>query len=229
MKIALVLRSGGDYDVSDVQWLVNQLPVGYEVLCFTDCQHARVPGVTFIPFIHRWYDCRGWWAKLELFRPDVEDDLFYIDLDTVITGDICPILESLSPDFTMLRDFFHPQYLMSSVMWIPNKDKEQIWSVFFTDRAGWINRCVTTECWGDQGFIRKVMGDRTPVFNDIYPGWFKSYKADIVKPGTRYATSRYSRGNGSLPEDCRVVIFHGNPRPRRVQEVWIPGTQGYAE
>ena len=26
MKIALVFRSGGDYNASDVQWLVNQLP-----------------------------------------------------------------------------------------------------------------------------------------------------------------------------------------------------------
>lgn len=36
MKIALVLRSGGDYNASDVQWLVNQLPKDYEIICLTD-------------------------------------------------------------------------------------------------------------------------------------------------------------------------------------------------
>ena len=32
MKIALVFRSGGDYNASDVQWLVNQLPKDYEII-----------------------------------------------------------------------------------------------------------------------------------------------------------------------------------------------------
>ncbi|KMU44917.1 hypothetical protein SEEN2TTA_06911, partial [Salmonella enterica subsp. enterica serovar Newport str. Pond080-2TTA] len=90
MKIALVLRSGGDFSASDVQWLANQLPPGYEIICLTDVKNMLIPGVTCIPLIHKWNFCRGWWAKIELFRPDVEDDLFFLDLDTVITGDITP-------------------------------------------------------------------------------------------------------------------------------------------
>ncbi|EPV2076191.1 hypothetical protein ACV22K_004568, partial [Escherichia coli] len=84
MKIALVLRSGGDYNASDVQWLVNQLPKDYEIICLTDLKCLHVPGVKVIPLINQWQKCRGWWAKIELFRPDITDDLFYLDLDTVI-------------------------------------------------------------------------------------------------------------------------------------------------
>lgn len=97
MKIALVLRSGGDYNASDVQWLVNQLPKGYEIICLTDLKRLHVPGVKVVPLINQWQKCRGWWAKIELFRPDITDDLFYLDLDTVIAGDIRPILEDPQP------------------------------------------------------------------------------------------------------------------------------------
>ncbi len=169
MKIALVFRSGGDYNASDVQWLVNQLPKGYEIICLTDLKRLHVPGVKVVPLINQWQKCRGWWAKIELFRPDITDDLFYLDLDTVIAGDIRPILEHPPTSFTMLRDFYHPQYRGSGALWIPNSVKAHIWSSFWQDPEGWISRCVTTECWGDQGFLRKVMGDDTPAFQDLYP------------------------------------------------------------
>ena len=48
MKIALVLRSGGDYNASDVQWLVNQLPKDYEIICLTDLKRLHVPGVKVV-------------------------------------------------------------------------------------------------------------------------------------------------------------------------------------
>ncbi|HHR4398589.1 TPA: phosphohydrolase [Salmonella enterica] len=223
MKIALVLRSGGDFSASDVQWLANQLPNNYEVICLTDVKNMRIPGVICIPFIHKWNFCRGWWAKIELFRPDIEDDLFYLDLDTVITGDITSILDNPPAEFTMLRDFYHPQRLGSGVMWIPNEVKAKIWSAFWRDESGWINKCTTTEYWGDQGFLRLVMGDDTPTFQELYPEWFKSYKADVLSPDSKHANPRHSRGNGRLPHDCRIVSFHGNPRPNQVTEPWIPG------
>ena len=228
MKIALVLRSGGDYTPADVQWLVNQLPKGYEVICLTNMKNMVIPGVKCIPLLHKWNYCPGWWAKIELFRPDIKDDLLYLDLDTVITGDITDLLENPPKKFTMLRDFYHPQYFASSIMWIPNKSKGKIWKAFWSDPDGWISSCVTTDCWGDQGFISKVMGENTQTFNDLYPEWFKSYKADIAKLGENvYASPRYSKGNGKLPAGCRVVVFHGKPRPRTVSEPWIPGSPLY--
>ncbi|AUO43898.1 hypothetical protein C0R78_26040 (plasmid) [Escherichia coli] len=82
---------------------------------------------------------------------------------------------------------------------------------------------------GSQGFLRKVMGDDTPAFQDLYPGWFVSYKADVVEPGSKYASARYSRGNGALPKDCRIIFFHGKPRPREVSEDWLPLISSFFE
>ncbi len=87
-----IFRSGGDYNASDVQWLVNQLPKAMKLL--PDRPEAFMYGVKVVPLINQWQKCRGWWAKIELFRPDITDDLFYLDLDTVIAGDIRPILRA---------------------------------------------------------------------------------------------------------------------------------------
>ncbi|MGE2609422.1 hypothetical protein ACPSXX_25655, partial [Escherichia coli] len=80
MKIALVFRSGGDYNASDVQWLVNQLPKGYEIICLTDLKRLHVPGVKVVPLINQWQKCRGWWAKIELNRPGFPGECFICEL-----------------------------------------------------------------------------------------------------------------------------------------------------
>jgi hypothetical protein len=228
-KIATVLRSGGDYTAADVQWLVNQLPQGYEILCFTDMA-INIPGVTVVPLLFSWAKVRGWWAKIELFRSSVEGDLFYLDLDTVITGNIEEYINIGANEMIMLRDFYHPQYLMSSVMYIPQTVKETIWQAFWGNQRGqgWIDSCKTTACWGDQGFLMKVLGECV-TWQDLFPSQFVSYKADIAKVGANpYATRRYSTGNGKLPDSAHIVVFHGKPRPRQVSESWLPPAPKFA-
>lgn len=221
LKIALVYRAGGDYTPNDVKTLVAQLPKGTEIICLTDAPFV-MDRVTCIPLTTPYQGMRGWWAKIDLFRPDITDDLLYFDLDTVITGDIKKLLKTTGDQMVMLTDFYHPQYLMSSVMFIPNSAKAQIWNAFWKEPQRHIAECTVTAKWGDQGFIRGVIGDCLH-WQDLYPGWFVSYKADIVKVGeSRWATERYSRGDGTLPAGARVVVFHGNPRPHESGEPWLP-------
>nr|WP_145924153.1 hypothetical protein [Halomonas elongata] len=42
------------------------------------------------PLAHGW---PGWWSKLELFRPH-GGDLLYLDLDTVVRGDLQPLIDA---------------------------------------------------------------------------------------------------------------------------------------
>jgi len=221
LKIALVLRSGAEYNADHVKTLVAQLPTGLDIICLTDTPFV-LDRVTCIPLKYPYRGIRGWWAKMDLFRPDITDDLLYFDLDTVITGDIKKLLKTTSDQMIMLTDFYHPQYLMSSVMYIPNAYKKRIWDTFWANPQRHVDECTVTEKWGDQGFIRGVIGDCLR-WQDLYPDWFVSYKADIVKVGeSPYATERYSRGNGSLPTGARVVVFHGKPRPQQCSESWVP-------
>lgn len=61
---------------------------GAQFACLSD---VDVPGVECIPLKHDW---SGWWAKLELFRPDMPTDFLYTDLDNVILGPIDELVES---------------------------------------------------------------------------------------------------------------------------------------
>lgn len=220
MKIATVLRSGGDYNISHVKWLKNQFP-DTEMICFSDCKFY-MPGVQVIPFRHDWSKVRGWWAKIELFRPDVPEDLLYFDLDTVIAGDVSELLSFECEQMVMLTDFYRPHSLMSSVMWIPHPEKEAIWNTFFLQPAHYVRHCTHADCWGDQGFIQLVLDDALR-WQDLFPGWFVSYKSHVVNRHTSpWAHKRHSVGNGALPDDARIVVFHGNPRPFAVQEPWMP-------
>ena len=227
MKVATVLRSGGDFGVANVKWLFNQFPAGTEMICFTDMKMV-IPGITVVPLINDWSKCRGWWAKMEIFRPDITDDLLYFDLDTVITGDIRPLL-SLRPDeIVMLSDYYRPHNLMSAIMYIPNHAKKQVWDAFWRQPRYYINYCKLPDCLGDQGFLQLVLGD-TLRWQDVLPGWFVSYKKNVVKLGASpWANKRHSEGDGRLPEGARVVVFHGNPRPQQVNEPWVPGSYSHA-
>ena len=61
-------------------------------------------------------DLRGWWNKLYLFKPGVlEGRVLYIDLDTVIVGDLDPLAQ-YDGRFAILRDLFRPQHYGSGVM-----------------------------------------------------------------------------------------------------------------
>lgn len=207
--IATVLRSGGEYTPEHVQWLHSQLPPEAEAVCFSD---SHIPGIKTIPLKENW---PGWWAKLELFRPDIQEDIFFLDLDTVITGDISVLLAEKR--MMMLNDFYHPQFVASGVMYIPHDVKREVWQKFThnPERHMRIHRVS-----GDQGFLSRAL---TPArWQDDYPGQFISYKAHVAACWMPGFNETRSDGDGTLPPDARIVCFHGFPRPWEVQLDWIP-------
>lgn len=113
-RVLTVLRSGGEYGPQHVQAIQRQVrkwaPPDTEFFCLSD---VPIPGVrNRIPLKH--HDWLGWWAKIELFRPDVPDDFLYTDLDNVILGPIDFALETreFTADigFSFFRKTFDPLY-----------------------------------------------------------------------------------------------------------------------
>lgn len=207
VRVALVLRSGGEYRPEHVGALVGQLErhlPGVGVICLSD---VDVPCVR-VPLKYGW---RSWWSKLELFRPDVAGDLLYIDLDTVIVGDLSE-LASLGRT-TLLSDFYYPERPASGLMYLAESDRAKVWAAWIADPKAAMHKCMRH---GDQQFIGEVLHDAQR-FQDVLPGRVVSYKVHVAK-----GLNKRSIGNGSVPSGTSVVCFHGRPRPWHVKEEWVP-------
>ena len=110
--IACVLKTGVwrnrhmrvEYGPDHVRWLRDQFPryvgTAYRFVCLSD---IPIAGVDVIPLRD---DLPGWWSKLELFRE--LEDAFYVDLDTVIVGDITRMVKH-KHKFTVLRNLSSKQ------------------------------------------------------------------------------------------------------------------------
>lgn len=186
--IVLVLRSGGDYDAEYVDRLVAAMPT-HRVVCLSDC---AVP-CERIPLEYGW---PGWWAKMELYRPDLAGDVLYMDLDTVVQG---PLDDFLAVGrLTMLRDFYREWGLGSGLMFLPEADRAEVWRAWIASPGHWM---AEYQSGGDQAFLERLWLKRSARWQDLLPGRVASYKA----------------AGKAEREQAAVVCFHGSPRPREVQ------------
>lgn len=200
MKVACVLRSGGEYTVAHVAHLADgirrHLP-GAEIVCLSDCE---VP-VERIPLRFDW---PGWWAKMELFAPWVTGDLLIMDLDTIVTGDLSEI--AAVNRLTLLRDFYRADGLGSGLMFLPEADRRAVWHHWIVHPSAFMAKAGRG---GDQAYLETQWLQRASRWQDLLPGQVVSYKAHVRHPHHHPR----ERGTGSVPDNARLVCFHGKPRP----------------
>ncbi|MER8760539.1 hypothetical protein NKH69_34110 [Mesorhizobium sp. M0976] len=193
--VACVLRSGGEYAPRHVTRLLDQvtehLP-GAKFRCFSD---VDVQGVEVIPLRHGW---PGWWAKMELFRPELPDDWLYFDLDTSIVGSLADMAAVDGP--VIMRDVVDPTILGSGIMAIPQSIKAAVWEAFIAAPADHMRRFAEG---GDQSFIESCRWVDWRLWQDICPGQLCSYRMDVLRLG-------------GVPDGVRAVVFHAKPRPWEV-------------
>lgn len=192
-----VLRSGGDFTPDHVRLLASQVP---GLVCLSD---VAVEGVPTVP-LH--YDFPGWWSKAELFSGSISGDLFYIDLDTVVLGDIKPLIEAASGKTTMLSDFYWPEHAASGLMYIAERDKGKVWSTWLENPQKHMNAKPGRGTLGDQGFLAPIL-EPVQRWQDVAPGKVVSYKAHC---------------RNGLTDGALVCCFHGKPRPWDVSHDWMP-------
>lgn len=199
MKAFCVLRSGPTYKPQHVQDLCFQLSLQAPFIDLTVLSDVDVPGVKRIALKSDW---PGWWAKMELFRPDITGDFLYIDLDTQIVGGMEDFADL--DKLTIVRDFYRdgvrrPEGLQSCLMYLPEADRVEVWKHWRAELIrGYRGRGL-----GDQAFLETLWMDKAQRFQDVLPGQVVSYKVHCK--------------HGGVPEDARVVCFHGAPRPWQVQ------------
>lgn len=201
LTVYTVLKSGGIYSprhVSTLREQVQQHLPGARFVALTD---QYVPGTETarlkLPYM-------GWWAKMELFRPDILGDILYFDLDTVIRGS----LEAIAAvnRLTVLANFYAKEPVIGSgVMYIPQADRAEIWEAWTKNPRATIHT-LGVKGLGDQEFLRPFWYDRAARFQDLVPGQIVSYKA--------HCNPQWRAGAvGTVPEGARVICAHGRPKP----------------
>jgi hypothetical protein len=205
------------YSPESVRWLQAQvarhLKTPYEFVCLTD--YGPIQGVRTIPLPDDW---PGWWAKMCLFKPGLfTGKTFYIDLDMVIVDDITAMVR-YKHRFSILKNlsreadvrFQGNGRLGSAVMaWRPQY-VAGLYERFAADPARHMAENTTPRRWGDQGFIQSNM-KKWDYIQDQFPGSVVSYKFHMKQ-------------QGDPPPGCKIVAFHGKPKPQDVWEkhLWIP-------
>lgn len=160
-----------------------------DLVCLSDVQ---IDGIKTILLK---YDWPGWWSKMELFRPDIKGDLFYIDLDTTVIK-----MPTMPDQTTVLSDFRKPHLIGSGLMFLKESDRAQVWNDWIKNPEKAMRGCRSGYKWGDQGFLLDYYRhcQRWQNVSKVY-----SYK--------------YHCKNG-IPEDAEVICYHGKPRPWDVEQ-----------
>ena len=211
LNIVIVLRSGGDYGMLDVFTLSNHLHnynPGIQIYCLTDFVKTEIRNVKEVIFLPMFQKYPGWWAKMNLFTPDIEwlRPFLYFDLDTIVLGKIdslIPSSENIGKLIT-LEDFYRPSRCGSAVMWIPRNSAKvtHLWDYWNTH----FNK-VISQYRGDQDYIETIGIDL----------FFQSFTNIITsfKPKRKVLLEQ--------PKDKSIVCLHGKPRlweaARKIQ--WV--------
>ncbi len=209
------LKAGDKYGPEYVNTLYamvqrNVQMTGFDFVCFTDNPAGIHPHIRTAPLP---YDAPKWWGKMGLYMPTVPGirtkRLLFLDLDNVIAGPLDNLL-SYNGDFAMARDWPVGKWPatdsrdgggQSSVVLLKVGAMARIWERYRDAR------CPTPDGYGDQEWIdREFHG-----LPDLLPENFvQSYKLHKLA--------------GPAAPDCRVVMFHGDPKPAAcggwVREAW---------
>jgi len=193
MLIACVYKTGGDYTAEYVKRLhdaCTEYAPSVRFVCLSDADNLPCER---IPLKHNW---PGWWSKMELFR--LQGPVLYFDLDTVITGDLMPLIQhATNTQLTMLSDFYRPHLAQSGVMaW--GSDQSSLYDDFAESPIKIMHAYKSANMWGDGAYIyaRNKQADR---WQDVLPGMVSSRKVTDTRN-----------------KNERVVCFHGQPRPHSV-------------
>ena len=142
---------------------------------------------------------------MELFRPNLfnsNDYILYLDLDTVVVGEITNIIDEVYRfPWIVLSDFYAPEQMASGIMAWYGRAMRRVWEDFWKDHT----RIMRQHPKRMDQYLR-IHLHHAYRFQDLLPGQIVSYKADIR--GQREPHRRIV-----IPEDARLVCFHGTPTP----------------
>jgi hypothetical protein len=149
------------------------------------------------------------YRRLRMFHPEIADvfgeRFVSLDLDAVLVNDVSPLWDR--PDDFVAWGDTNPQpksYYNGSMILMRAGSRSQLWTQFDPHQTP--AKTLEAGCWGsDQGWLSYCLG----------PGEAKWSRAD----GVYSFRNDLNHGRVALPNDARIVLFHGRLDP------WSPECQ----
>lgn len=194
------LGRGGEYVTNLFNGVCRNLQPPFKFTCFTDRPNAEGVYPAGINLKPTPAGVTGWYNKLYLFKPGLfpkDERILFLDLDTVIVGSLEPLRE-YEGEFAILRDFLKPTRWGPGIMLWSAGVWEEIWTA-----------------WERDGRPHMDLGDLTWI-NRLFK--VSGYVPDALQDITDGICSYKLHGKIRLPDNTRIVCFHGKPRPHEVTD-----------
>ena len=208
----ICMKWGDKYSADYVNILFNMvsrnLSIPFRFVCFTDdpkgineqVEVFDLPSLNLPNNIPE----RGW-LKLTTFSKtlgDLEGKALFLDLDLIITGSLDELFE-IEGDFLIVKDFIRKDVTgNSSVYRFEIGHHEDVIENFknnFTD--------IKNTHRNEQEYLSAFM-DKKNLLSYWPEDWCKSFKKHCIHKGLKQFFYP-----PELPENTRIVIFHGKPNP----------------
>lgn len=159
----------------------------YKQVCFTDYAKPDLPKrIERIPLK---YDFDTWFSKMELFRTDIGEDIFYSDLDNIIIKPLTNFFEfHINHPHTpfLINDVdLNQKRFQTAVMYIPASQKIHVWNSFIKNPT---NAILSANKFGDAKIIRESIGHNSKTYQENFHkncvvsyrlGWLKGIQNNV--------------------------------------------------
>jgi hypothetical protein len=174
--------------------------VPFKFWCFTE-DSAGIDSEVHIAPLPFSNQLETWWNKLYLFSDNIPipkgETIFYVDLDTLIVGNIDHVLTRNYTRLVILRDFFYGiaksanNYGSGLMLW-KHGLYNSVWQKFIESSKKNVEEAGS---YGDQWWIEKQI-KKVFFWQDIFPNQIVSFKVHC---------------RTGLPENAKIICYHGKP------------------
>ncbi len=200
-KLTVVCTNHGthystDYTHKLYAMVSRHLKIPHHFICLTD-EPSRYKNAPF-EVRKEQSGLSGWWVKTGMFNPKnrLKGRILYLDLDIIILKDLSPLIEPhlKTKDFWIIEDWLEATF-NSSVM------------LFSAERCHHLYEAFS---WRDQGIYQ----------TDQH---FLHAKLDHYQlfDRTKIVSYKHDHCDAAPPDDARIVVFHGYPKPHHFETGWV--------